>query len=211
MASLPSPLPNFDFDLPSTLGGYGGAIYDKWSITMSRRDWGIFNDRGERVLGAAVMRSINLTKSYAISNAPQEDGAFMSYDKVAQPFTATLQIVCDGREQGFTGDGIDLLEPQWVKGLSKRKVRRDFLSALEAICKDTNLYQISTPERTWHRANIIGYSISKETTQWAYMTVCNVNFQEVRSASSTGWLKSADPSGAIKKNSGAMPIHEISN
>ena len=54
--------------------------------------WGIFNEYGIPILLVDNVISLKYINSAHISQAPIESGSFVSYNKVAEPYKATVQL-----------------------------------------------------------------------------------------------------------------------
>src|SRR6185503_11295777 len=76
---------------------------------------------------------VGYRREYRISTAPQEQGAFLSYNKVQMPFDARVTYL--------------------VSGLSA--IRTAFLQQLEAAAASLDLYSVVMPEFIYPSANII--------------------------------------------------------
>ena len=123
------------------------GTYEKWMIRQQSKTWGIYNSSNAQILTAAHVIGIDYNIGYAISDAPLEEGAFTSYNKVKQPYQATVSMVCDGTESGSSSI-VSSLES--LVGISSGtssgiNVRASFIKTLETIVADTNLYNIVTP------------------------------------------------------------------
>lgn len=215
-------------DFNASFASFAGGATDNWSIQRAARQWGIFLRYQERkpslaaralgddvdnlfgkgpkrVLSAAHVESLDMTRQTAVSTAPQEDGAFMAYDKVQQPFQGTIRFICDGSETGSIAEN---LLPGFVRGLlgnGPDAIKRNFMSTLDSLVKDTKLYFIATPQRIYKRANIVGYRFTRNLETADYLAV-DVMVQEIRSAKTSGWVNSKHPQGAQKENGGYVQV-----
>ncbi len=82
-------------------------------------------------------------QEWDVTDAPVQDQAFATYNKVATPFEITLRM---------------------VKG-STLASRREFLDKLETLGGTLDLYRILTPERTYMNCNILGYRLVREESK----------------------------------------------
>ncbi|MXV35733.1 MULTISPECIES: hypothetical protein [unclassified Saccharibacter] len=215
-------------DISGTLSSFAGGAIDNWAIQRAARQWGIFSHPAQettgflkkvgnvlgddvsniftkgpkKVLSAAHVEALEFAERSDISTAPQEEGNFVSYNKVFEPYTATIRFICDGSETGNIGEN---LLPGFVKGIlgdGPDKVRRDFMTTLAALVKDTTLYYIATPERIYKHANIISYRVGRKAEGGVDMIVVDVQVQEVRQSKKTGWVKTKHPQGAQTQDAG---------
>ena len=153
-------------DFSSSLTSFAGSATDNWAIQRAARQWGIFRRYQEKkpslaakalgsdvdnlfgrgpkpVLSAAHVETLSVNEASTISKSPQALGNFSSYNKVYEPFTATIRFICDGSE---TGSIVENLLPGFVRGLlgdGPDTVRKDFVATLAALVKDTNLYFVA--------------------------------------------------------------------
>lgn len=211
-------------DFKAALSGFAGGAITDWAIQRAARQWGIFlpyedkppspfarvlgddidsllSRKPKNILSAAHVESLDLTRQTTVSTAPQEDGAFMAYDKVQAPYTATIRFVCDGSETGSIAEN---LLPGFVRGLlgdGPDSIRRDFIPTLETLVTDTKLYFIATPERIYKRANVIGYRFTRNISTTG-LIAADVTVQEIRSAKTSGWVNTKHPQGAQKESGG---------
>lgn len=176
------------------------------SGTSSKLDHGI-----KRVLSAAHIESVTYQRDADITEAPQEDGAFTSYNKAMRPYRASIVMLCDGTETGNIG--ADLL-PSFLRGGNRTMdtVKRDFVAALDYLVEDTNLYFVATPERIYKRANITGYRFRRETKSGVTLISAEIDLEEVRSVSVTQYASAqVQPWQTQTKNTGyisAMPASD---
>ena len=211
----------------SNLSSFAGNAIDNWAIQRAARQWGIFlrhqgrqpgaiarvpgddvnsllGKAPKRILSAAHVETLSIQEESSISRSLQETGGFFSYDKIFEPFTATIRFICDGSETGSLAGN---LLPGWLKGTirnSPDRVRKDFVTTLASLVKDTNLYFIATPERIYSHANIVSYQIERKTDGGVDLIVTEVKVQEVRSTRKTGWVTVKYPQGAQTRNNGIV-------
>ncbi|EKT56423.1 hypothetical protein OO7_10807 [Providencia sneebia DSM 19967] len=91
-----------------------------------------------------------------------EKGSFTSYNKVADPYKATVQL---SKSSGGT------LE------------RGAFLAQLEILAKSTLKFYIITPEYVYKSANIVGFDFAREARDGATLIKVNVHLEEIREVS----------------------------
>lgn len=156
------------------------------------------------VLTSASVHSIELQESYAISTAPQEDGAFTSYNKVKLPTTGAVRLICDGFQTGASllVEALGQSRAIWDANVRPKAIKETFLNTLAEMASNTKLYQLVTPEKTWDRVNIVGYHISRSVEQPHTMLFVDVRFVEVRSAKVETRKATKKPNGAAKVDNG---------
>jgi hypothetical protein len=152
--------------------------------------WGIYL-KGALAIAADSIVKVEYKNDWRISNAPQEAGAFQSYNKVASPFDSRISM---------------------TKGGHSSSERQAFLAAVDAAAKSLNLYDIVTPEATYSNANIIQYSYQRSAHNGVTLLTVQLAFSEVRQALAplfTTTTGGGAPVAAIKspaKPSGADPV-----
>ncbi|UMM08414.1 hypothetical protein MKW11_14695 [Gluconobacter frateurii] len=181
------------------------GVIQSWTINQAAKKWGIFNASNKNVLSAAHVHGIEYESSYAVSDAPLEDGAFTSYNKVKAPYNARVTLICDGSETGSSGLLSSLTNLiSGLTGSAGVSVRQDFLSTLESIVADTNLYHVVTPERTYINANIVGYRWRRTSENGLTMLVAEVALQEIRKTAVSTFTSTAQPQGASALQGGTV-------
>lgn len=118
--------------------------------------WGLFyQSNGDPVIVAESVHHVEYSRDYQISDYPQEQGAYESYNKVQDPFTAGV-------------------------GFLISESRRNVLGILEAIAKSLNLVTVITPEIFYPSANVIGYRYRREARAGVTLILVEVMVREVR-------------------------------
>lgn len=134
--------------------------------------WGIFQQDGSPVLVADAVASVEYVRDYRISDYPQQQGAFASYNKVQTPYQSKVTFLC-------------------------AQSRFAFLNTVEAACASLDLVVIVTPEVTYPSANLIHYGIRPRTSSGGVtMVQVDVWCEEVRvTAGAALSASSAAPAG----------------
>ena len=144
--------------------------------------WGVFNQYGIPILLVDNVVSIKYTNSAKISNAPVEKGTFASYNKVSDPYKATVQM--------SVGTG----------GTFKRGA---FLGQIETLSASTLKFHIVTPEYVYLNASITGYDMSREASDGAQLIKVNLHLEEIREVIVKYDIEEvANPDDAETKDSG---------
>lgn len=139
--------------------GFGGAF----AINMVfSNQWGVFSQFGVPILLADTVYSVKYSNSSDVSSAPVERGSFTDYNKVQNPYKASVTMVSGG-------------------GSATR--RGAFIAQLEALSRSTLLYNVVTPEYVHRNANILGYDYVREPQNGARMIAATIELQEIRESS----------------------------
>lgn len=149
-------IPDAAIDAGISLGG--GALIN----TLFGNYWGIFNEFGVPLLLADNVLSLQYQNQSRVVNAPIERGSFTSYNKVAAPYKATVQL---------------------SKGSGGTLERGAFLAQLEILAKSTLKFYIITPEYVYKSANIVGFDFVREARDGATLIKVNVHLEEIREVS----------------------------
>lgn len=140
----------------SSLISFGGAF----AIGLIFGDrWGIFNEFGIPVLLADNVTSVEFQNTANVANAPLEKGTFASYNKVQDPYTATVQM---------------------TKGSGGTLERGAFIAQLEALSRSTLLFNVLTPEYVHRNAAITGFGYRRLPNEGNRIIVANIELKEVR-------------------------------
>lgn len=146
-------LPNAGLDAGISLGG--AALIN----SLFGNYWGIFNEYGVPLLLADNVISLQYENKSRVVNAPIERGTFASYNKISDPWKATVQI---------------------SKGSGGALERGAFLAQLEILSKSTLRFIVITPEFVYKFANIVGYDLAREAKDGATLIKVNVHLEEIR-------------------------------
>lgn len=120
--------------------------------------YGIFLNGSPALTGYNSVIGFGFTADEQIPVYPIEQGGFQSYNKVALPFGAKLQYTVNGGQQQIQA----------------------FVTQLEAIRQDTNLYTVVTPVYSWQNTNGIHWDVRLQTGHAVSMWVIDVWFSEIR-------------------------------
>ena len=230
MAFIPTTLPEI-WDIPTAVGvpallGQSisdgasasastvlGTAIDEYLITNAASQWGIFTNDNNPVLTSGRVRSVDIQTMYQISDAPQENGAFMSYNKVKIPGQYAITMLCDGSSFSYGDASVvtDLISTFSGTSSGEAMRKKEFIALLEALCVDLTTYIITTPERNYTNVNVLGYHIRRSTERGVSLLWADIALQEIRQTSKSGVsIPEADgvvsspssPSGASKINTG---------
>lgn len=162
------------------------------SLFSGRTAWGIFDANGSAVLVPDNIVSVELKQDWRISDAPQEAGAFQSYNKVRAPYEARVTM---------TKGGAGILS---AIGIGSSADVAGFLRTLEALAASTGVYLVATPDRTYPRATISHYDYRRTAEAGVSLVTVDLWLQEVREVAGTGFANTAAPSGADPQHSGPV-------
>ncbi len=143
--------------------------------------WGIFSARGKAVVIADQVKTFDYRKDWAISDYPQERGAFQSYNKVAEPGEVKIEFASGG-------------------SLSNRIA---LLNSIEAIAGDLNLYDVVTPERTYVSYNVSHIEYRRADGVSGLLKV-GVHLTQIRIATASTLSNTQQPGGADTVNNGQV-------
>lgn len=143
--------------------------------------WGIYL-KDKLVLEADSMKSIDYVQGSKISDYPQEEGAFQSYNKVATPYEVRVEL---------------------TKGGNQRE-RAAFLTAVEKAAASLDLYDVVTPEKTYTSVNIERYSLRRTAGEGLGLITVDIWLVQIRNSAATAFTNTAQPSGAGAQNVGSV-------
>jgi hypothetical protein len=123
--------------------GVGSALDDL--IGADPVLWGVFTQSGQPVAIADSVQAFEFQAAARVSDYPVEQGAFASYNKVIEPYSATVRM-----SRGGT--------------LEQRSA---FLAAIEGAQKSLELYTVLTPELSYFNANIEAFDYRREINSGA--------------------------------------------
>lgn len=152
----------------------------------------VVRGRLEPVITPDNILDFGYRNEYDISDYPVEEGAFMSYNKVGNPYEASVRFSKGGTESQ----------------------RRDFLKQIEVVVASLDKFYIMTPERTYKDVNAYRFEVTRRGAGGAYfLTEVDLYFREVRTTTAqytqTGRsifnpVNAKDPSALLPENTGAI-------
>ncbi|MBF0858160.1 hypothetical protein HKD24_02900 [Gluconobacter sp. LMG 31484] len=186
------------------------GVVESYITNQAAKQWGIFDSTNTQLLTSGRVMGIEYKNSYMVSDAPiaasdQVGGGFASYNKVKMPYSARVIMVCDGTETGSDGilSAITKLIPN-LSGKTGQHVRASFISTLESLCADTNLYSVVTPEFTATNANILGYRWRRESRSGVTMLMAEIMIQQIRNTGTAAYTNTAQPQGEEAVQNGTV-------
>jgi hypothetical protein len=147
----------------------------------SKIQWGIFSGLLPVIVPDSIV-SFDFKNEWHLPTAPQENGAFQSYNKVATPFEPRVTMTKGGSESD----------------------KHEFLNKLESVAAALTLYTVVTPTRTYENVNITHYDYHRTATNGVGLLTVDVYMQEVRVAPPPAFTNTAQPSGANSVNGGSV-------
>lgn len=169
-SALPAPVRAVTADSPTALSAVG------------RNQWGIFGPNGAVILTVDSVASVEYARDYRISDYPQEQGAFESYNKVQTPFQGKVSF---------------LIGPS----------RRIFLNEIEAQLKSLQFVSLVTPEITYPSANLTHYGFRRQARHGVTLLIVDVWCEEVRVIGSAQLSNTKEPASApTQENGNVQPV-----
>ena len=144
--------------------------------------WGVFDSKGRPVAVADTIISVEYSNGSRVSNYPVEQGAFATYNKVADPYSARVSMACGGTETQ----------------------RSDFINALDEAANSIDLYTILTPEKSYFKANIERVDWRRTTTGGAGIVIAELYLVEVRETATGQFSSPASPSAMDAQSQGRV-------
>lgn len=163
--------------------------------------WGIFNAFGQPVAIADSIISVEYRNGSRISDYPMEQGAFASYNKVANPYDVRVRMSCSGSQA--TG-------AIFSNGTGS-SIRADFLAAIEAASRTLDLYTVVTPEATYTNANIEHWDYRREVGNGSGIIIADVYLREIRETATAAFLSPKSVGAADPKSQGQVQTFPVSN
>lgn len=140
---------------------------------LSTPPWGIYQ-KGKPIIVPDSIISVNFKKEWRVSNYPQENGAFQSYNKVNTPYDVRIRMTKGGTvaERGA------------------------FLQLAQAIADSMQVYDITTPEATYQNANVHHYDYTRSGQSGAGLISVDFWLVEIRVTTAPQFSNTAAASAA---------------
>lgn len=166
----------------ATLGEFG--ISDQLSNLIGAQpvDWGVFDAFGAPIADYDSFVAFEYRNGSRLSDYPQEQGAFASYNKVANPFEGRVRLACGGNVLRRAG----------------------FLDAIEGAAQTTHLYTIVTPERTYENANIENIDYQRQVRDGASIIILDLQIREIRQSVTDAFTSPKSVSAAAPQSLGQV-------
>jgi len=171
------------------------------SKTASTGSYGLFfgagtDNEGDLVLSPDSFVAYSYSNESRLSQYPQEAGGFQQYNKVDTPFDVRIRVTKGGKVADVAA----------------------FIEIAEGLAKatDLNLYDMITPERTYHSCNVSKVWHDHQHGHGANMVTMDIHLTEIRvtasaqysntnSPTTTGNLSNAKtPAATDPKNTGTV-------
>ncbi len=135
-----------------------GNVIDQLTNAAVDNTWGVFDASGDVAIAPDSFISHEYRNSQQIANYPVEQGGFASFNKVNDPFEATITMA--------KGGSVD--------------DRESFLKSIEDIVTSTDLFTVVTPEATYESVNLTAFDYQRSMQNGAYLIIVSLHFKEVR-------------------------------
>lgn len=204
-------VPTSDPGVPITWSSAASAIasvelatlLQSYVVQQQDEKWGLFLS-GSPVFTSGRVRAVELQQQYRKSDAPIENGAFISYNKVRIPRQIMLEMLCDGSSFSY-GDIsaiTDLISTVTGSPSGAQIVRSEFLALLESVVADLNLYQVTTPEAVYQNMNVTGYRFRRSAERGLSLLYVELLLEEVRLIPAAQPTQAAQPQGQPVQSTG---------
>lgn len=154
-------------------------------VVTAPKGWGIYTASHALALEPDSIFTLEPSREFRISDYPQEEGGFQTYNKVATPGEIRLTVTKGGDAAG----------------------RLDFLRKIEELVTTTDLFTIVTPDRAFVDYNFTRYDYRRTAETGAALLIVELTAIEVRQTAETAYTKTAEPSGTDPVNGG--PVRPI--
>lgn len=180
------------------------TLLQSYLIEQVDKQWGIFDDSNFPALTSSRVRAVEINRQYNVTDAPTENGAFLSYNKVKIPMQIVLEVLCDGTTMSYGGiGGITSMISAFTGGpTADQKLRTEFLKSLDNLVPNLNAYRVVTPEAVYWNMNAVGYNLRRATDRGISLLYVDVLLKEIRNISSATYTQTAQPQGLAQQNSG---------
>ena len=165
----------------------GGATPDALTqdgdiVVTAPEAWGIYTQDHALALEVDSIFSVEPGKEFRVSDYPQEDGGFQSYNKVATPGELRVTVTKGGTSADRLG----------------------FLRDVEELVLSTDVFLIIPPERAFIDYNFTRYDYRRTAETGATLLIVELTAIEIRQTAESAFTKTAKPSGADPVNGGPV-------
>ena len=140
----------------------------------------------------ASMIDFEYKQDWPISNYPQEQGAFQSYDKVTLPFDVRLKLACGG---GTATRAAFLTTVYAIAGGIAPNSPLNILGSAGSQ-SNTALFNIVTPERAYTSCSCTHVDFSRSAKNGVTLIVVDMWFQQISVTSASSFSNTQNPANA---------------
>ena len=186
--------------------GTAAALGSLWRAVFSTPQWGVFKQVPPPAPDASGVETVTVLSQLSPAITPDtitdmsyrneydiadyfiQDGAFATYNKVANPFEPYVRM----RTGGSLSD------------------RTAFLQQCEDVVNSMDLYYIMTPEKTYNNVNCYRMEYQRRQENGAYIVEVDLYFREIRpvtaqyTTTAPTTQNAQDPSAAPVQNNGTV-------
>lgn len=145
--------------------------------------WGIYTADGSPAIIGDGCVAFEYAKDYRVSDYPQENGSFRSYNKVETPFLLRVVI----QKGGSSSD------------------RQTFLNSIDTVLSDTStLYEVITADQTYSSVTINHADYRRTAVNGATLLSVELHCEQIRVTATSALSNTAQPSGASRVNDGSV-------
>jgi len=126
--------------------------------TMPGNTWGLLTQDGTSVFDVDSVIDLKYDNANKVSTFPVEKGSFASYNKVKTPYKTKIRLAVGGNQNRIAA----------------------FISAMDRVVNDTNLYNVVTPESVYINANVEHVSYSRAHEKGVNLILADLEVIEIR-------------------------------
>lgn len=178
-------------DVPSVLSGLG---------ILQGPQWGLFTQGGAPAFAAVSSGIASILPSFLggspgqsigdveyrvdhrIATAPQEQGAFLSYNKVSTPFTGRVTYIVSGGEAQIGA----------------------FLGQVQTLQAGINFLTLVMPEISYPSCDIVHHDYRRSSSRGLTMLSVDIWVEQIRVSGTAAFSNAQQPSGAGQQNYGTV-------
>ena len=145
--------------------------------------WGIYTSAGAPAVIGDGCVAFEYGKDYRVSDYPQEDGSFRSYNKVETPFQLRVTI----QKSGSSAD------------------RQAFLNNVQTVLADAStLYEVVTADQTYSSVTVNHADYRRTAVNGATLLSVELHCEQIRVTATSAMSNTAQPSGADQVSDGSV-------
>jgi hypothetical protein len=171
--------------------------------------WGLYLN-GQQVIQPDAILDIEVRADWRVSDYPQEQGAFASYNKVAEPWDVRLRFAKGGALTGLPGL---LGRPiSSALGLTGGPDVAGTLQTLTALAGTTTLVDVVTPQQTLTSMTVEHFDYRRNAASGVSLLTVDVWLRQIRVTAGAAFTSTtATPSGADAASTGSVQPQTADN
>jgi hypothetical protein len=173
---------------------------------FTQPQWGIYDSTGTNIFPGCSVIAVDYRREYRVSDYPQEQGGFASYNKVQIPFDARVTLAVSGNsllQNLVSGGALGGVSSALLTGTNAAQAARSaYLATLESLALSLSLVSVVTPEYTYPSCNVVHFDYRREASAGVTLIKIDIGLMEIRVTATQQFTTTQNPASQTPQNQG---------